>query len=540
MAEPPWKFDISAAERQQLLQEALRRQVRLLKAVRFYPPRHPALVAAAEQALHGFGPLLPSVQPLLITVRKEGFLLEEQPLASENPLLKKLSLHLFARRVQSLLLLPDLSVRDLLAFARCLVLDPAIIQAQGGMAEILGKARVITLWVNETDLTRIRRRREEIEAENRLAGREDSFEEDLEQLLEIARQQKTGEKERDLETVLEELRGEIADAHYRRLLQEMVPLVRAALADLDRYLVLAALDLLFRDSTKNDRSALRRGLAGQTLEQLFSEEMAKNLIDLLCGRGLSDAIRLQIFQLLAFFPEQTVPLLMERLAREKDLQARRLLIEALIYQGNAAAPILTGFLDDARWFVVRNAVAVLGEIRDANSASPLLPLLNHRDVRVARETLRAVTKIGGPRVVKILLSLVEGEDPSLGRQALLSLGALKSLEAVPTLVRLIGRPDPLGKRAGLKKEAIKALGEIGAPEAAPALTALLKRRRLWRSGQLNELRAAAAAALGELGLAASQKALEAATEDQAENVARAAAYALKQLKKAENNGSGAS
>ena len=45
--------------------------------------------------------------------------------------------------------------------------------------------------------------------------------------------------------------------------------------------------------------------------------------------------------------------------------------------------------------MVRNAVAILGELRDQEAAAGLKPLLKHKDVRVRRETIRSLTKIGG-------------------------------------------------------------------------------------------------------------------------------------------------
>lgn len=530
---PQTRIDtLPLTDRQRHLEEALQRLARLLKAIRYYPPRHPALTAAAEGARQGFAPLFTAGgESLIFTIRKDLLLINEQPIAVGNLLLKKFSHYLFARRIQTLLFLPDLSAADLRTFARCLALDVQTIQGQGGITAILEKARITTIWVNQTELSLIRRFQKAFEDKNALSGDKDQLEEEFDRLLEKSRQGEEKGNEQTLELLLQEVRKNPPDVRYRQLLQDMVPLVRSTQAEGDSYLVLEALDLLYRDSTNAAHSPLRKGLARQTLEQLLVDDMLGTLVELLCTRGLTDEIRGQIFPLLAFSPDKMVPRLMDRLVREDDLLARRLLIEALIRQGTPAAPMLSGYLNDSRWFVVRNAVTVLGEVRDPHIVSLLPPLLRHRDIRVARETVRALTKIGGQRVVGILLSLVEGEDETLARQALLSLGALKSPAAVPSLLKLVNRSDPMGKRTELKKEAIKALGEIGAAEAVSSLTILLRHRPFWRSRQFNELRAAAASALGDIGASSALPALEAATEGSAEIVVRAAANAIKQLKK---------
>ena len=50
---------------------------------------------------------------------------------------------------------------------------------------------------------------------------------------------------------------------------------------------------------------------------------------------------------------------------------------------------------------------------------------------------------------------------------------MKNPAAVPTLLRIVEQPDPWVKLSEVKKEAIRALGEIGSAEAIPALLAIL-------------------------------------------------------------------
>jgi HEAT repeat protein len=165
-------------------------------------------------------------------------------------------------------------------------------------------------------------------------------------------------------------------------------------------------------------------------------------------------------------------------------------------------------------------------------------VLRHKDVRVRRETIRALTKIGGQSAVGILLRAVEEADPDLRRQALLSLGAMKNPAAVPTLLRLLTQPDLLLKKVDVRKEAARALGEIGSPEATPALVDILRHRRFWGRSTYDELRTVAAQALGDLRDPAAIQALEKATGDRSNDVARAAVQALNQMTRGEEHGPG--
>lgn len=512
------------------LEEALKGLVKLIKARRFYPPGHPALQAAADEALRTFAPLL-SGEELSFAVRKEGFFLEDRPVSPSNPMLQKLALGLFSRRIHRLLVLPDLSPEDLRKFARCLSLSPSDLQARGGIQEALRRARVSTLWVNEISLDEVLARKEEIETEKQ-AHPETGEEVDAEPP--PTRQA----EERDLATVLGELRREKADERFQALLRELVPLVPPNLTEATRPLVLTAFIVLCINASTRTASDVRRKHARHALSQLTSDETLAFLSTFLCSRDLDPKGRENLFKVLAFLGEKAARHLMDRLAAEDDTGARRTLADALARQGSAAVPILTEHLDDERWYVVRNAAAILGEIRDQKTAVHLPPLLQHPDMRVRREAIRALTRIGGASAVDILLQAVKGDDQDLRRQALLSLGAMKNPAAVPTLVNLVKRPDPRLKNVEETREAIKALGEIGSADAVPALLAILQRRMFWRRAQFDEVRATAALALGEIGSPDPLPELEKATDDRSATVARAAVQAVKQLRKGKVNGPG--
>lgn len=533
-----------------LLEETLRSVAKLLKAVRFYPPGHPTLKRTAEEAHYGFVRLLQNRSNVLVAVGKEGFLLGDKPVARDNPILQKLAAFLFSRRLNRLMILPDISKRDLLAFTRCLILEPEEIRKFGGIQEVLIKAHVSTLWVNVTELDQILVRKEELDEEKRALLGDDAVPPEEKDgffpgagasLSEDANQASTTTEERpeaeqDLAKILKELQLAETDQRYRLLLQELIPLVRLNLTEASRHLILKALNLLCRNATNRQLPMPRREHSLHALNQLTSDDVLDFLVAFLCTKGVPEEVRRRIIRILVFLKEKVVHRLMDHLAEESDAQARKFLTEALISQGEVAVPVLASYLADERWFVVRNAVAILGEIRSQEAIGFLSPLLGHRDLRVRRETIRAFTKIGGLNAVQILLQTVEGSEAALRRQALLSLGAMKNPAAVPTLLKLVRRPDPFVKRAEVKKEAIKALGEIGSVEAAPTLQAILKHRKLWKRSRFDEVRRAAALALGEIGDEGATALLETTADDRSELVARGAIQALKLLKKAEDHG----
>ena len=518
-----------------LLEGALRELVKLIKAIRFYPPGHPALQGAVTGAHAAFVPLLQEGEQVVCTVRKGGLWLGETQVGASNPLLQKLARFLFARRLQTFLVLPDLTGTDLFTFVRALSLEPTEIQQLGGLPKILHRARVTTLWVNEVDLKRIRSHREELERQkkNRTGQAETESGDKAAPWLETAEHPDAGSAtEEDLGRLLRALEKEPSDQGYRRLLQQIIPLVRRTLTSGGRPLVLGALTLLSRNSTDQHLSAQRRESSIGALRSLATDDVLDYLVATLCVRGQSEDDRQRVVHLLFLLGRNVPRRLMEHLVAETRTQARKFLAEALIRSGPAAVPVLLDHLGDDRWYVVRNAVAVLGGIRAPEAASYLQPQLHHADLRVRREAVRALTRIGGAEAVRILLDTIRTSDADLRLQAILSLGAIRDPAAIPALLRLIRRPDPFLRRLEERKAAVRALGEIGTAAAAPPLIRLL-RRRLWYRRRFAELRVAAALSLGEVDGRDAAAALQRASTDRNTEVARAAAQALRQLHRGE-------
>lgn len=512
-----------------LITTALIGVVKQIKAIRYYPPRHPALKATAEECLIGFKPILAQGNHLSLVVRKEGFLFDDNPVAKGNQVLSQLSSFCFARRIQHLTFLADLNSSDLHHFVNYLLLDPQIIQKQGGIQAILQKARLTTIWTNLHDLDEILRRREEIEE----LPEEPDFDPGavLEQAVVIDEAQAQAEAI-DLETLLAKLEQEQNDERFQYFLQKLIPLLRFQIFEGSRPLVLRAYLLLCRAATAKQSSEERKRHAKLALGELASDEMTDYLLAYALDKDTDQKNRGQLVQVLAYLGDKTGSRIMQKLCNEESATRRKFLSDILVRSGPTVLKILHNYLNDDRWYVVRNAIAIMGDIRSQDSLAELSLLLQHDDIRVRREAIRALSKIGGKRAIKILLQMAVAEDQEIRRQAILSLGAMRATSAVPTLIMLLKQKGWTQREIDLKKDTIRALGEIRNPDATPVLVRILQRKRLVHRQLNEELRAAAAAALGDIGDESAMKTLDKATNDRNADIARAAAQALKQLDKA--------
>lgn len=508
-----------------LIAKALTGLVKQIKAVRYYPPKHPALSATAVESLKSIKPLLEGTRHFSLTIRKEAFLYDGQPVGKSQQLLTQFATFCFARRIQTLTLLPELGAKELHHFIQFLVIDPQNLQQRGGLQTLLEKAHITNIWVNEQDLDKILEKKQQVEAQP-------TPDEDM--IAELASKtslelNQANPDVQSLRTILKRLQQERDDQKFWNLLQEIIPLLRLSLSEDNRGIVLHAFVLICRFASEKSSSDARREHSMNALRQLATPEMIDFLVDSLLSESATEKARNALVRVLAFLEEKSTRRIMDILARERVGANRKLLASTLVLAGTTAVPVLQEYLFDDRWYVVRNAVVILGEIRHQETLVHLTPLLQHKDIRVRRETIRAMTKIGGQRAINILLQATTSNDQELRRQALLSLGAIRAASAVPTLLKIIKKSGWNHNTIDLKKDAIRSLGEIRSFDAVPALEKVVSKRSFFHRKSCNELRVAAASALGDIGDESALDTLESATHDKSPIVARAAYQALKQL-----------
>lgn len=523
------------------LHAALTKLIKLIKAIRFYPAEHPTLKQVSEETLEAFQSLLQNGN-LAISVRKDRILHDDNAYGQDHAIIRSLAHFLFARRIQQLLFLPELTARDLIVFCRNVTLKPSNIQDKGGLQELLFADQTTAIWINELDLSVIRAAKQRIENRDEIYVGSDTQPHDAttgtEQIkqLEGVATETTAELSMDeqlndlltLEQILTQLPREASDRRFKQLLDRLPKRLYQHLDEQHLTLVLQTFRILASLFGNRKLSKSRRGEVIQCLNQLSRQDVLDFLIYALCTRGVPRPLREQSMQTLVFLRDKTVRPLIYRLAGEKNAFARKLLSTTLAKLGPAAIPDLVLALQDERWYMVRNVVVILGQIGESRTAGHLHPLLWHEDLRIARETIRALARLGGDQAVKSLLQLVDSGHSELYPQAIIALGIMRNPAAVPSLVKIIKSRDPFMKKTELKISAIKALGRIGAPEAAKELERMAKRRTLWGRARQASVRIQAIAALGQIGSPSSKSVLESLTHERDQRIAQSASRTMKQ------------
>lgn len=519
------------------VQGALRSLGIIIKTVRLYPAGHPARLRAIAQGIDHLTAALAGHDMLLLEVRKDHFEQQGQPIAGDNPALKGLARHLFIRKVQSLAVLPEISEEELEQFADCLAVDADEISRRGGFERVLSKTRITNIWINETDLSHILSLREDMKARQNTELSKDATEppaaespdagDQVEQSVLLNRLNDEPEAQTP-EKLLARMKQENHDDNYRLLVRKLMD----AISLLDHNLEFARLCkilLALGDNCRNPRlSEVRRDACRNALEILLEDHLLQQLSAVICRPTTTRDNMKRLQHLFMLTGERAADILAHRLAEEVEAHGRKILAQTLVRMESAALPAMHRLLNDARWYVIRNALVIIGEIRDPSRVAQLGGFLGHDDVRVRREAVRTLARIGTPEAVDVLLSTMEKRksDSDLQMQALLFLGALKQRAALPHLLRFVTSADPLLRHAALTRGAVKALGEIGAEEAVGPLAALMNRRKLLYKRRFQEIQEAAALALARIGTPEARSALSIAARQGTGRLAQTATRAL--------------
>ncbi len=481
------------------LETALIALTRLVNAVGFYPSDHPALTETLKATQRDFVPLL-QLKSEPFQVGKTGFRLNNQQLAPNNRSLSNLALKLVERRVHQLFFLPHLSHQELLILAQQISSPATEVLNDGGLAKRLAAKKISAIGINETNLQAIfdmspgqeATPTDDLNHNLRQQTKTDSFETPQPE------NSATAEGDLMLDT-LEQLKVPQPDQAYNHLLRQLELLTQTFFNETGIPGYLAVLTLLDNHQHDRSRPELQRHAAKALSDRLLTPANRSQLVDAVGEEKLKASQRRLITRLLINIGSDIAPDLLQRLYAERDTAVRRHYSAILAQQGEPIFPLLRQDLTHKTWHRVRNVVTILGETR-LESALPLLAqTLDYPDARVRRAVISALAAIGGTMVIPYLLRFTEDIESELHQPAIMALGGLRNSQAIPPLVTILRQHDPWGKKFSLKTEVIHALAATRSPKAIIPLLKFARRRNLLNRKHLEQLRAEAIIALGQLG-----------------------------------------
>jgi HEAT repeat protein len=254
------------------------------------------------------------------------------------------------------------------------------------------------------------------------------------------------------------------------------------------------------EASNNRDPERHKKCCGTGLARLLPAAAIERVIELyLLQRGDSSWSKIAA-TLLRYSAPTSIESAFTRLIRDEDARNRLSLVRLVGQLGKGSVEVACRYLEDERWYVVRNMCGVLAEIKDPKLVEHIAAALRHPDTRVQQATLKALVKSRDPEAATVLAAALPKLAPEILDEALDELMYLRHEGAIADLEAFVSGRN--GNLASLKK-ALQALGAIDEDAAVYALA------RLFRMEELDgAIRRAALAAVSKHRSPAAKKMLE--------------------------------
>ena len=230
---------------------------------------------------------------------------------------------------------------------------------------------------------------------------------------------------------------------------------------------------------------------------------------------------------LGLLQKNSVKPLINLLGELKNSKARRVFCDALSEIGRNANELFTPFIDDRRWYLVRNIIYILGRIGKEQSLPYIQRAFNHEDIRVRREAVQALGLIGGSKAIGLLVKSLTDNDVRIRCMSAINLGKVGKKTGLIPLLEVVQSKDFYKRDPAEIKAFFNAIGMVGSNEAVPVLQQLLERKSWFARGKRDEIRIGAANALAAIGTPDAKDVLEAGKDSKEESIRDACTQALK-------------
>ena len=520
----------------QALNSALTELQKSLKAITFYPERHPV----REEILNKAYRVIISTakeRTLSIIVRRNGISFADHDVAvDKNPMTTALGKELFAREVQQLTITSDLTYQEFTGFLSILAMEPHSIIDQGGLADILDKMGIRSVIANEIDITTVytKKMTGATSGESLADGESSRYaEETVSQEFELPEiREEDLLSDLSMEELIARMDMESDDDKYR-LMAGFLPgkgeILKAG-KEFDR--LFEILPQLLKQNDDARKSSVKRECALLVYKQITLGALSEHLLDQLEDEHFSH--KEIAFTILYRLEGDIVDAVIRRLMSAGEQPAGKTLISLLVRIGPPAVPSITRMLKDNNWQNVRTAVVILGEMGYRETVSDLMVCAYHNETRVRMEAIRSLARIGGREATLLLLDLMEDINQSIRIQTIIWLGITKNEKSLEKLLRLVMKYDISGKLHSLKKETVIAIGRIGDRRALEPLCKLVRKKRFVSSERWEELKIIAIEAIGRVGGEYSREFLE-KMEKKGGHIGKACSAALTSLDHLEEN-----
>ena len=214
---------------------------------------------------------------------------------------------------------------------------------------------------------------------------------------------------------------------------------------------------------------------GKALREFLSSSSIERLVDLSLEKHDEPGWLRKVTSLLKWAGREGSEAAFRKLEEETIGANRMRLLRMIGRLGSDAIQVARTRLEDERWYVVRNACNILGELRDPELPWQLGEALRHSDGRVQQAAVTSIVKSRAEGRGMAMAEALPHLQPHLTEAVLDELTFLKDASAVEWLEEFVFQ-ESAPKAAALEK-AVQALSAIASESAVEVLGKLLSDKR---------------------------------------------------------------
>jgi HEAT repeat protein len=237
----------------------------------------------------------------------------------------------------------------------------------------------------------------------------------------------------------------------------------------------------------------------------------------------------EVSSYLSHLRPQCVQPLMNVLGDLSNSKARRVLCDIICELGKNNLELITPFITDSRWYLVRNVIYILARIGKEQGLPYIFKGCSHREPRVRREAIQALGLFGSPKASAILARALHDEDTQIRCLAALNLAKLVKKEGLPQLLEVVQSKEFYKREKVEIKAFFDAIGMIGSNDATQPLQKLLEQKSWFGGGKKTEMRLGAASALAMIGTPEAKSILQIGSNARDQEIREACQQAIERL-----------
>ncbi len=264
----------------------------------------------------------------------------------------------------------------------------------------------------------------------------------------------------------------------------------------------------------------RKRILIEAISEVKDENYVPELISLLWDPGTFVEARAALTSLSEF----SVPLLIDTLKDTEDRSVRMKIIDVLIKIGDKAIPKIEKILSSSEWYIRRNGIFILGEMKAVSAVNAIGKLIDDEEEQVQLAVIASLRKIGGDKVRDYIKTAMDSKYRQVAIRAMQSLEKDDVREKLGDVVLWLkshkGIPDKEEEK--FRRGVIGIIGKFGDDSVIGPLVEVLNEKTLFKGSLLQPTKVSALNALVKIGSEEAIKALHDATNHKDQFVATTA------------------